>query len=120
VAHASTRLVHSPSVDAWAVLDGGVTAIYGYGLTTLPRGVRVIGFGAFRLLVAELALTAPQEPFPGEPLPCLDELRIRHHGASPLEASAVEQAELLASCTEALLLRWVASTLLAESDRAEA
>lgn len=112
VAAASRREVHSPSVDAWAVLDGGVTAVEGYGLTSLPGGVRVIGFGAFRLLLAEFALAGPVVPFDRETPLAADELRRRHRG-TPRDAAAQEQAELLAECSDTVMLRWVATTLLA-------
>lgn len=108
----SRREVHSPSVDAWAVLDGGITAVYGYGLTSLPHGVRVVGFEVFRVLVADLGLEGPAEPFPLEtPVP-LEELRQRLDTPAPDGAAAHEQAELLATCRDAVLLRWVAATLL--------
>jgi hypothetical protein len=108
---ASTRELHAPAVDAWAVLDGGVTSVRGYGLTTLPSGVRVVGFQAFRLVVADLGLAGPDTEFPGETPAVLDELYRRHHGAAACNASAVEQAELLSACHDAVLLRWVAVTL---------
>ena len=59
VPHAARRPVHTPSVDAWAVLDGGVVHLYGYGLTTLPAGVHVVGLQAFRLILAELGFPVP-------------------------------------------------------------
>lgn len=119
VATASTRMVHSPSVDAWAILDGGITSIYGYGLTTLPAGVRIVGFQAYRLLLAESEVAGPDEPFPGEVPVDLDRLGRRHRSGLARDAAAVEQAELLAACTDEVMLRWVAATLLAGSTPAE-
>ncbi len=114
VATAAQRDVHMPLVEAWAVLDGGVTAVSGYGLTSLPYGVRVIGFQALRLLLAHLDVPGPG-PFPDEaPVP-LDELHRRHRATRPGAAEAVEQAELLSVCRDAVLLRWVARTLSAET-----
>jgi hypothetical protein len=105
MAAAAHRDVHVPVVEGWAVLDGGVTAVSGYGLTSLPHGVRVIGFQALRLLLADLGAAAP-DPFPEE---------VPVAPAEPGRAGApeaVEQAELLAVCRDAVLLRWVARTLL--------
>jgi hypothetical protein len=113
--HAAQRDVHSPTVEGWALLDGGVTAISGYGLTSLPHGIRVIGFGTLRLLLAELDVTGPAEPFPDEPPVDLDELRRRHRTTAADSPDAREQAELLASCRDAVLLRWVAVTLFREA-----
>jgi len=98
-----------PAVEAWAVLDGGVVSLEGYGATTLPCGVRVVGFQALRLVIADLDLAGPA-PFDGETVLGPEELRSAHRaiGRSP---EAVEQAELLASCHDAVLLRWVAATL---------
>ena len=92
------------------MLDGGVTSLEGYGATSLPCGVRVVGFQALRLLIADLGLSGPAAPFDGETVLDLEELRCAHRatGRSP---TAVEQAELLASCHDAVLLRWVAATL---------
>lgn len=113
VPRASPRELHLPDVDAWAVLDGGVTSIHGYGLTSLPCGVRVVGFHAFRLLLAELDLAGPVLPFPGETVLDAAELRRRHGAPEASGAAATEQAELLAACRDAVLLRWVATTLIA-------
>lgn len=104
-ATAAHRDVHAPVVEGWAVLDGGVTAVSGYDLTSLPHGLRVIGFRALRLLLADLGAAAP-DPFPDEVLVAPDE---PERGGAP---EAVEQAELLAVCRDAVLLRWVARTLL--------
>ncbi len=112
---ASRHELHVPDVDAWAVLDGGVTSIRGYGLTSLPCGVRVVGFQAFRLLLTEFGLTGPVVPFPGEVVLTTDVLHRRHRGDAARGEAAVEQAELLASCSDAVLMRWVAATLLADS-----
>ena len=101
--------LHVPAVEAWAVLDGGVVSLEGYGATTLSCGVRVVGFQALRLVIADLDLAGPA-PFDGETVLGPEELRSAHRaiGRSP---EAVEQAELLASCHDAVLLRWVAATL---------
>jgi hypothetical protein len=113
--HAAQRDVHSPTVEAWALLDGGVTAISGYGLTSLPHGIRVVGHGALRLLLAELDVEGPAEPFPGESPVGLDELRRRHRVGARDSPEVHEQAELLATCRDAVLLRWVATTLFREA-----
>ncbi|MCW2722658.1 hypothetical protein [Pseudonocardia sp.] len=110
---ASPREMHMPDVDAWAVLDGGITSIYGYGLTSLPCGIRVVGFQVFRLLLAELDLAGPVLPFDGETVLDPDELRLRHHSPQTHGPAAMEQAELLGACRDAVLLRWVAATLAA-------
>lgn len=107
----SVRAVHAPSVDAWAVLDGGVTSVYGYGLTSLPHGMRVVGFAAFRLVVDALGLVGPAHALPGETLVDVAELRRRHRSRSARDPVAVEQAELLSVCHDAVMLRWVAATL---------
>jgi hypothetical protein len=112
------REVHLPAVEAWAVLDGGVTSLEGYGATSLAYGVRVVGFQVLRLLIADLHLAGPVRPFDGETVLDPTELR-KMHKAAGRSASATEQAELLASCHDAVLLRWVAATLL-ESGQAAA
>jgi len=111
------RAVHLPAVEAWAVLDGGVTSLEGYGATSLPCGVRVVGFQALRLIVADLRMAAPGRPFEGETVADADDLR-RAHRAAARTPAAVEQAELLASCHDAVLLRWVAATLLGSTQAA--
>ena len=110
--------LHVPAVEAWAVLDGGVVSLEGYGATTLPCGVRVVGFQALRLVIADLDLAGPA-PFDGETVLGPEELRSAHRaiGRSP---EAVEQAELLASCHDAVLLRWVAATLAGAAQAAAA
>jgi hypothetical protein len=113
--HAAQRDVHSPTVEGWALLDGGITAVSGYGLTSLAHGIRVVGFGALRFLLAELDVEGPAEPFPGEEPVDLDELRRRRRVAAPDSPDALEQAELLATCRDAVLLRWVAATLSQEA-----
>ena len=113
--HAAQRDVHSPTVEGWAFLDGGVTAVSGYGLTSLPHGIRVVGFGALRLLLSELDVEAPAEPFPDERRVDLDELRRRYRVADRDSADAHERAELLTICRDAVLLRWVAATLFQEA-----
>lgn len=108
------RAVHAPEVEGWAVLDGGVTRLHGYGVTTLTSGVRVLGFRVLRLLLADLDLTGPAQPLDGETVGDLSALR-RTHRHAPRDAVAVEQAEMLATCHDAVMLRWVAATLLAET-----
>lgn len=113
VPHATRRDVHAPSVDAWALLDGGVVHRFGYGLTTLPAGMHIVGLQAFRLIVAELGFAVPDGLTESSSVPPA-ELHRRLLAVPADDPSAVEQAELLASCTDAVLLRWVATTLLAE------
>jgi hypothetical protein len=113
VPHAARRPVHTPSVDAWAVLDGGVVHLYGYGLTTLPAGVHVVGLQAFRLILAELGFPVPDGLTEASTITAPD-LRARLAGSSAADPSMIEQAELLATCTDATMLRFVATTLLAE------
>jgi hypothetical protein len=110
---ASRRSVHSPSVDAWAVLDGGIVHVFGYGLTTLPAGAHIVGLQAFRLVLAELGYAVPDGLTTASTVPP-EELRRRLRATRTNDPSAREQADLLASCTDAVLLRWVAATLLAE------
>jgi hypothetical protein len=107
------RAVHAPEVEGWTVLDGGVTRLHGYGVTTLRSGVRVIGFRVLRLVLADLDLAGPV-PFDGETVGDLSALR-RHHRNATRDAVAVEQAEMLATCHDAVMLRWVAATLLGEN-----
>ena len=111
--------LHVPDVEAWAVLDGGVTSLEGYGATSLSCGVRVVGFQVLRLLIADLGLSGPVRPFDSEVVLEPEELRSAHRagGRSP---EAVEQAELLASCHDAVLLRWVAATLAGAGQAAAA
>jgi hypothetical protein len=116
---ASQHELHVPDVDAWAVLDGGVTSIRGYGLTSLSCGVRVVGFQAFRLLLTEFGLAGPVLPFPGEVVLTSDVLHRRHRSDAARGDAAIEQAELLASCSDAVLMRWVAATLLADTPSAK-
>ncbi|GAA4542623.1 hypothetical protein [Pseudonocardia xishanensis] len=122
-ARAETREPLRPAVDAWAVLDGGVLAVAHCrpaGPQDLPAGLHVVGFGAFRLVTAELGLARPLRPVPGEPLYDLDSLR-RAHRARPAECpDAREQAELLATCVDARSLRWVAGALAAVRTPGEA
>jgi hypothetical protein len=113
VPRSSRRPVHAPSVDAWAVLDGGVLHVYGYGLTSLPAGMYVVGVQAVRLIIAELGVPTPTCLTAASAIGA-DELRDRHRVAAIDDPSAVEQADLLATCTDAVMLRWVATTLLAE------
>jgi len=110
---ASRRSVHSPSVDAWTVLDGGIVHVFGYGLTTLPAGAHIVGLQAFRLVLAELGYAVPDGLTKATTVHP-HELRRRLRATRADDPSAREQADLLASCTDAVLLRWVAATLLAE------
>ena len=72
-----------------------------------------------RLLIADLGLAGPARPFDGETVLDLEELRCAHR-ATGRSAAAVEQAELLASCHDAVLLRWVAATLAGSGQAAAA
>jgi len=116
---ARLREPHLPAVDAWALLDGGVlcvssVTVTGHGQEScsppLPAGMRVLGFRAFRLLVAELALAGPATTLPGEPQTDPDTLRAEFEGRV-LDRATREQAELLATCTDRSSLRWVAAAL---------
>lgn len=111
VPHVIRRSVHTPSVRAWAVLDGGVLHCFGFGQTTLTGGY-VVGHDAALLLAAELDLPLPDGPNPADPT--AEQLRQRLDTAPPDEPSAIEQAELLATCTDGVLMRWVATTLHAD------
>jgi hypothetical protein len=113
IPRSSRRPVHEPSVDAWAVLDGGIVHLYGYALTTLPAGMYVVGLQAFRLLLAELGFSVPDGLTAATTI-TPDELRRRHRAVAIGDPSGVEQADMLATCTDAVMLRWVATTLLAE------
>ncbi|MDN5916584.1 MAG: hypothetical protein L0I76_16030 [Pseudonocardia sp.] len=115
---ASTREPHLPAVDAWALLDGGVISVASVATTpqgpaawqALSPGMRVLGFRAFRLLVAQLGLAGPTTVLAGEPVTDPDALRAEfEHRRS--DGAALEQAELLASCTDRSSTRWVAAVL---------
>ncbi|BBG01105.1 MULTISPECIES: hypothetical protein [Pseudonocardia] len=119
---ASGREAHRPAVDAWAMLDGGVIAVSavtlpGTGASSpapaallLGPGMRVIGYRTLRLLIDRLELPGPEQPLAGEHLdvPGLvaDLFDTRRH-----DAAAIEQVELLASCTDRSTLRWVVTAL---------
>ncbi|MDQ4116664.1 MAG: hypothetical protein M3235_06830 [Actinomycetota bacterium] len=117
---ARLREPHLPAVDAWALLDGGVVNVSSVSLAgqpgepswsrPLPAGMRLLGFRAFRLLVAELALDGPSTTLPGEPRTDPDALRAEFEGRV-LDRAAREQADLLATCTDRSSLRWVAAAL---------
>jgi hypothetical protein len=117
---ARLREPHLPPVDAWALLDGGVLSVSSVTVAgaapepswspPLPAGMRVIGFRAFRLLVAELALAGPSSALPGEPVTDPDALRAAFESRVS-DGATTEQAELLATCTDRSSLRWVASAL---------
>ncbi|WP_181782457.1 hypothetical protein, partial [Pseudonocardia pini] len=64
-AAACSRDPHLPAVDAWAVLDGGVLGVAHWRPTAqcgLPSGLYIVGFGAFRLVTAEIGLARPTRP----------------------------------------------------------
>lgn len=117
---ARLREPHLPVVDAWALLDGGVLSVSSVTVSgrapepswspPLPAGMRVIGFQAVRLLVAELALAGPAAALPGEPATDPDALRAEFE-LRGIDRVSREQAELLATCTDRLSLRWVAAAL---------
>lgn len=114
---ATTREPHLPAVDAWALLDGGVIAVASVAIPSagatsrfLSPGMRVLGFRAFRLLVAELGLAGPTTVLAGEPFSDLDVLRAEFAHRRD-DGAAREQAELLATCTDRTSLRWVTAAL---------
>ncbi len=117
---ARSREPHLPVVDAWAVLDGGVLSVSSVTLSgreakpswslPLTAGMRVIGFRAVRLLIAELALAGPAAVLAGEQVTDPDVLRAEFENRVTDRASR-EQAELLATCTDRSSLRWVAAAL---------
>jgi len=113
--YAVHRDVHAPTVEGWALLDGGVTGISGYGLTSLPHGLRVLGFGALRLLLAGLGVAAPAAPFPDERPVAFEELVRGQRAVAPDSPQVREQTELLTVCRDDVLLRWVATTLFREA-----
>lgn len=135
LATASGRETHRPAIDAWALLDGGVIAVSAVSLpgvppravplpgqepaagTTPPRnsallspGMRLIGHRTLRLVVARLGLPGGDEPLPGEhrDVPGLVEDLF---DARRRDAESIEQAELLATCTDRTSLRWVVAAL---------
>jgi hypothetical protein len=115
-AAATSREPHRPVLDAWAVLDGGILAVASWQPDpgALVAGLYVVGFGAFRLVTAELGPAGPTRPVPGEPLYDLAALRAAHSAltARPVTCpDAREQAELLATCDDARSLRRVATAL---------
>lgn len=113
---ATSREPHRPVLDAWAVLDGGVLAVASWRPPldapepgALAPGLYVVGFGAFRLVTAELGMSRPARRLPGEPLHDLETLRAGHRARSVTCPEAAEQAELLATCDDARSLRRVAT-----------
>lgn len=110
---ATAREPHGPVLTAWAVLDGGVLAVASRQPIdgALDAGLYVVGYGAFRLLTAELGMAAPVRPLPGEPLYDLDDLRAAHRARPPGCPDAREQAELLATCGDPGTLRRAATVL---------
>jgi hypothetical protein len=118
VPRAARRQLHTPSVDAWAVLDGGVVHVYGYGLTSLPAGLYIVGPQAFQLILTELGLPRPDDVVMGAVTIDAADLLRRHRAGTLDDPSAVEQADLLAGCTDSVMLRWVAATLVVENGAA--
>lgn len=114
-----SRGMYSPTVYGWAVLDGGITEIHRYGLTSLPSGIRVVGWQTLRLLVDELGLVPPRRPLPGEVLVDVEELRRRHNSGIAQDDEAHRCAELLASCEDGETTPGVARTLLIGPDPIE-
>lgn len=132
---ASEREAHRPAIDAWSMLDGGVVAVSAVTLPggpdgvrplpgrapsaapvpaapspLLPPGMRVIGYRALRLLISRLGLPGPVQALRGEHLDVpgvVEDL----FDARRRDAEAVEQAELLATCTDRSTLRWVVTAL---------
>ncbi|GAA1849168.1 hypothetical protein GCM10009836_31150 [Pseudonocardia ailaonensis] len=116
LATAGGRDPHSPVVDAWAVLDGGIVAVARWDRPgtppppdVLPAGLYVVGFGAFRLLTAALGVPRPERPLPGEPLYEAAVLARAHEDTCTEDADEV--AQLLASCSDSRELRLVAGAL---------
>ena len=107
IPRAARRSVHTPSVDAWAVLDGGIVHVQGTQLQDLAAPQ------AFRLVLSELGYLVPDGLTEASTVPPV-ELRRRLQATPADHPSGLEQADLLASCTDAVLMRWVAATLLAE------
>ncbi|GEL25313.1 hypothetical protein PSU4_42670 [Pseudonocardia sulfidoxydans NBRC 16205] len=128
------REVGSPPVDAWVVLDGGILRTHrhrrepacdhgapescppdGRDGVVLAPGMRVVGWAALRLVAGDLDLGLPTGSLPGEPsVPAdLASLRHRYTTTEPTDPGVAEQAELLASCTDVRMLRWVSTALAA-------
>jgi len=119
---ASGREAHRPAIDAWALLDGGVIAVSAVSLPgtggpvpapaapLLGPGMRVIGYRTLRLLIERLELPGPAQALPGEHLD-VPGLVADLFDARRDDAAALEQAELLASCTDRSTLRWVVAAL---------
>jgi hypothetical protein len=132
---ASGREAHRPATDAWALLDGGVLASSAVTLPgsppgavpmpgrpataglvpqapspLLPPGMVVIGHRTLRLLISRLGLVGPAHALRGEHLdvPGVVEDLFDTRRA---DAEALEQAELLATCTDRSTLRWVVAAL---------
>lgn len=110
-----SRGVYEPTVYGWAVLDGGITEIHQYGLSSLPTGIRVVGWQTLRLLVDELGLAGPRRVLPGEVAIEIEELRLRHLADTARDGAAHQRAELLASCADGDTMRWVAHDLLGDA-----
>lgn len=93
--------MYSSFGSTWAFLDGGVHYIdsYGYGMTTLHTGWRVLGWQVMRVLCELFDLAPPRrlkgEAELGEPADLIRQLR----ATSPGDAVLQERAELLASAS---------------------
>jgi hypothetical protein len=116
LATAAGRDPHSPVVDAWAVLDGGILAVARWDRPgtppprdPLPAGLYVVGFGAFRLVTAAIGVPRPERPLPGEPL--YDPAALADAHRRTRAADAEEVAQLLATCSDSRELRLVAGAL---------
>jgi hypothetical protein len=110
-----SRGMYSSTVYGWAVLNGGISEIHRYGLTSLPSGVRVVGWQTLRLLIDQLGLVGPERVLPGEVFIDIEELRRRHGSDAARDDGAQRRADLLASCEDGATMRWVAHTLLGDA-----
>jgi hypothetical protein len=108
--------MYESTVNAWAVLDAGITSIFPYGWTSLPLGVRVIGWQTLRLLIDQLSLVPPRGPLIGE-TEVLEpaELLRRHLASSETDTQAIERADILVSCTDGPSLQWATRTLIGDA-----
>jgi hypothetical protein len=107
--------MYSSLVDGWAVLDGGVTHISRYGLTSLPDGIRIIGWQTLRLLIHDLNLAPPNRALLQEPMGLgVEELLLRHRVATPDDDRAKEQAEILTTCDDGPSLQWAVKQLIGD------
>jgi hypothetical protein len=108
--------MYESTITAWAILNGGITATHAYGMTGLPSGLRVVGWQPLRLLAADLDLTVPSRPMPGEG-DVVDgtELRRRHLATATDDSAAASRAEALAACSDYKSLRWAVRRLLGDT-----